>query len=149
MRWNCAQICFHQYANYLFFRSNWNILAFLHLFNFLRFIMYYFLWKYNSVMGIYAFKRKKNLKKHCVYNHGNSCLFCFTYTYKYANYTSFRRLRWRQKCLLWFVRCLPLDPLVYFDYQSFLASLQNFHSNVLQKERYKKLCNKIKSGNML
>ena len=149
MRWNCAQICFHQYANYLFFRSNWNILAFLHLFNFLRFIMYYFLWKYNSVMGIYAFKRKKNLKKHCVYNHGNSCLFCFTYTYKYANYTSFRRLRWRQKCLLWFVRCLPLDPLFYFDYQSFLASLQNFHSNVLQKERYKKLCNKIKSGNML
>ena len=108
-----------------------------------------FLWKYNSVMGIYAFKRKKNLKKHCVYNHGNSCLFCFTYTYKYANYISFRRLRWRQKCLLWFVRCLPLDPLFYFDYQSFLASLQNFHSNVLQKERYKKLCNKIKSGNML
>ena len=37
-----------------------------------------FLWKYNSVMGIYAFKRQKNLKKHCVYNHGNSCLFCFT-----------------------------------------------------------------------
>ena len=108
-----------------------------------------FLWKYNSVMGIYAFKRKKNLKKHCVYNHGNSCLFCFTYTHKYANYTSFRRLRWRQKCLLWFVRCLSLDPLFYFDYQSFLASLQNFHSNVLQKERYKKLCNKIKSGNML
>ena len=108
-----------------------------------------FLWKYNSVMGIYAFKRKKKLKKHCFYNHGNSCLFCFTYTYKYANYTSFRRLRWRQKCLLWFVRCLPLDPLFYFDYQSFLASLQNFHSNVLQKERYKKLCNKIKSGNML
>ena len=108
-----------------------------------------FLWKYNSVMGSYAFKSKKNLKKHCVYNHGNSCLFCFTYTYKYANYTSFRRLRWRQKCLLWFVRCLSLDPLFYFDYQSFLASLQNFHSNVLQKERYKKLCNKIKSGNML
>ena len=45
--------------------------------------------------------------------------------------------------------CLS-DPLFYFDYQSFLASLQNFHSNVLQKERYKKLCNyKIKSGNML
>ena len=36
--------------------------------------------------------------------------------------------------------CLS-DPLFYFDYQSFLASLQNFHSNVLQKERYKKLCN--------
>ena len=36
--------------------------------------------------------------------------------------------------------CL-LDPLFYFDYQSFLASLQNFHSNVLQKERHKKLCN--------
>ena len=149
MRWNCAQICFHQYANYLFFRSNWNILAFFTSFQFSSLHYVLFLWKYNSVMGIYAFKRKKKLKKHCFYNHGNSCLFCFTYTYKYANYTSFRRLRWRQKCLLWFVRCLPLDPLFYFDYQSFLASVQNFHSNVLQKERYKKLCNKIKSGNML
>ena len=32
-------------------------------------------------MGIYAFKRKKTLRKRCFYNHDNSHLFCFTYTY--------------------------------------------------------------------
>ena len=85
-----------------------------------------FLWKYNSVMGIYAFKRKKNLKKHCVYNHGNSCLFCFTYTYKYANYTSFRRLRCRQKCLLWFLRCLPFGPSFLFWLSEFFSFASEF-----------------------
>ena len=85
-----------------------------------------FLWKYNSFMGIYAFKRKKKLKKHCVYNHGNSCLFCFTYTYKYANYTSFRRFRWRQKCLLWFLRCLPFGPPFLFWLSEFFSFASEF-----------------------
>ena len=32
-------------------------------------------------MQIYAFKKKKTLRKRCVYNQGNSHLFRFTYTY--------------------------------------------------------------------
>ena len=33
-------------------------------------------------MRIYAFKKKKKTsRKRCVYNHGNSRLLCFTYTY--------------------------------------------------------------------
>ena len=31
-------------------------------------------------MRIYASKTKKTSSKRCVYNHGNSYLFCFTYT---------------------------------------------------------------------
>ena len=32
-------------------------------------------------MRIYALKRKKTLRKRCVYNYGNLHLFRFTYTY--------------------------------------------------------------------
>ena len=39
---NCAQSCFHLYANYLSFPSNWIILAFLRLFNLLCFILHHF-----------------------------------------------------------------------------------------------------------
>ena len=125
MKWNCAQICFHQYANYLFFRSNWNILAFLRLFNFLRFIMYSFCESIILSWKI-CFQKEKTLKKHCVYNHGNSCLFCFTYTNKYANYTSFHRFCWRQKCLLWFLGCLPFGPPFLFWLSEFFSFASEF-----------------------
>ena len=39
---NCAQSCFHLYANYQSFPSNWIILAFLQLCNLLCFILYCF-----------------------------------------------------------------------------------------------------------
>ena len=51
--------CFCQYANYLSFPSHWNILTFVRyaLFHFIQ-----FLWKHNSFMWIFAFRRK-NLKE--------------------------------------------------------------------------------------
>ena len=81
---NCTRSCFYQYANHLH-----NHLLFIKLKYpdfFYRFSIcfasfYIILCKLSSFMLIYAFKKKKTLRKRCVYNHGNSYLFRFTYTY--------------------------------------------------------------------
>ena len=80
---DCTRSCFYQYANNL---SN-HILSielkypdlFLPLFDLLRFIL-------NFVQAEFfhanlLFQKEKNSRKRCVYNHGNSYLFHFTYTY--------------------------------------------------------------------
>ena len=73
---NCSRSCFarmqitHPFA---YFPSNWNTLAFLRLFDLLRFILYYFC---ESWILSCEFTRKR-----CVYNHGDTYLFRSTYTY--------------------------------------------------------------------
>ena len=101
---NCAWRCFGQYANHLSFPSNWNIQALLQLFNLLHFILYNF-YESTILSCELMLSEGKNLKKHYIYNHGG---FRFTCTFIYANYPSFSRFRWRQKCHLWFLRCLPI-----------------------------------------
>ena len=49
---------------------------------FVSFVSFYIiLCKLSSFTRIFAFKKKKTSRKRCVYNHGNSHLFHFTYTY--------------------------------------------------------------------
>ena len=65
-----------------YFPSNWNILTFFNHFSICFVSFYIILCKLSSFMRIYAFKKKKKTsRKRCVYNHGNSRLLCFTYTY--------------------------------------------------------------------
>ena len=69
-----------------YFPSNWNILtfftAFLPLFyrDLLRVILYYFV-QAEFFHANLRFQKEKTSRKRCVYNHGNSYLFRFTYTY--------------------------------------------------------------------
>ena len=64
-----------------YFPLNWNILTSFCHFS-ISFVPFYdILCKLSSFMRIYAFKRTKTSRRRCVYNHGNSYLFRFTYTY--------------------------------------------------------------------
>ena len=125
-----SKLFFYQYANYLSVRLLSIKLNYPDCFTTFRFASFHFvlfLCKLNSFMWIYAFKRKKKTwRKRCVYNHGDSYLFRFTYTY--ANYPSSSVFRWRQKCA-----CLFEHPF-YFDYKDFIswASL---------RESFEKCCN--------
>ena len=81
---NSARSCFHQYANHLpdhLLSTELKYAYFFHHFSICFVSFYILLCKLSSFMRLYAFKRKKTLRKRCVYNHGNSYLFCFTYTY--------------------------------------------------------------------
>ena len=81
---NSARSCFHQYANHLpdhLLSIELKYAYFFYHFSICFVSFYILLCKLSSFMRLYAFKRKKTLRKRCVYNHGNSYLFCFTYTY--------------------------------------------------------------------
>ena len=81
---NSARSCFHQYANHLpdhLLSIELKYAYFFYHFSICFVSFYILLCKLSSFMRFYAFKRKKTLRKRCVYNHGNSYLFCFTYTY--------------------------------------------------------------------
>ena len=81
---NSARSCFHQYANHLpdhLLSIELKYADFFYHFSICFVSFYILLCKLSSFMRLYAFKRKKTLRKRCVYNHGNSYLFCFTYTY--------------------------------------------------------------------
>ena len=122
-----------------YFPSNSNSLIFFTTFRFASFHFILFLCKLYSLMWIYALKRKKKKwRKGCVYNHGDSYLFRFTYTY--ANYPSSSGFRWRQKCA-----CL-FEHHFYFDYQDFItwASFQRFNAGKLWE-----MLNWLKSRNTL
>ena len=83
---NCTRRCFYQYTithHLAYFPSIWNILAFLRLFDLLLFILYYM---YIFVKAKFfhvnlRFQKEKTSRKCCVYNHGDTYLFCFTNTY--------------------------------------------------------------------
>ena len=81
---NSARSCFHQYANHLpdhLLSIELKYADFFYHFSICFVSFYILLCKLSSFMRLYAFKRKKTLRKRCVYNHGNSYQFCFTYTY--------------------------------------------------------------------
>ena len=79
---NYARSCFDQYANYWYLFFHQTKISWL-FYNFLICLVsfYIFLWKHNSFMWIYAFKRKTTLRKCCVYSHSKTCLFHFTCSY--------------------------------------------------------------------
>ena len=65
-----------------YFPSNWNILTFFTTFRFASFHFILFCASWVLSCEFTLSKRKKNTsRKRCVYNHGNSRLLCFTYTY--------------------------------------------------------------------
>ena len=68
----------------------------------------------------FRFQKEKTWKKLCVFNHGDMYLFRFTYTY--MQITLHWWFRWRQKCRLWFLRCLPFwTPCLFLDFLSFTS----------------------------
>ena len=75
--------CFCQYANYLSFPSHWNILTFVRyaLFRFIQ-----FLWKHNSFMWIFVFRRKK-LERNFAFSTTAICVYFASLTL-YADYPS-------------------------------------------------------------
>ena len=98
--------------NYLSFPSHWNILTFVQyaLFHFVQ-----FLWKHNSFMWIFAFRRKK-LERNFAFSTTAICVY-------FASLTLICKLPligefcWRQKCRLWFLTCLPFwAPCLFRDF---------------------------------
>ena len=92
---------------FAYFPSNWNILAFFTTFRFCSFHLILFLWTLNSFMWIYSYKRKKKIEETlCLQPRWYICI--SFHLHLYANSPSFFcRFHWRQKCHLWFLRCLP------------------------------------------
>ena len=87
-------------------------------------------------MQIYAFKRKKTSRKHCVYNHGTSYLFLFTYTYN-ANYYLPDFAGDKNFDFQFPDACLFGHPF-YFGYQDFIGyasdfSFQRFNAGKLRE----------------
>ena len=68
------------------------------------------------------------MRKRCVYNHGDSYLFRFTYTY--ANYPSSGGFRRRQKCRPSLPRCLPFWVPFLFWLSRFYKLSFRLHFNV-------------------
>ena len=130
---NFGRSCFHQvsYANHLSFPSNWNILDF---YDFLiasrPFIL--FLWKHNSFMSIYVFKRKK-LRRNVAFS-TTAIRIILLHLRLSANYVPFSKFGWRQKHGLsqihWlsfsFSHAWLLGHPVYFDDQDFLRFSSDF-----------------------
>ena len=87
------------------------------------------------------FQKENTLRKHCVYNHGNTYLFHFTYTYikiitlLSADFTGDKNMAFNVSDA-----CLFGHPL-YFDYQDFLSFTSNSPFQVLIDENYEKCCN--------
>ena len=106
---NCALSCFYQYSNHLFFRLRSNKLkysGFFYDFS-ICFVSYYFceswilsceltLSEGKKIWGNVVFTRSRcvSISLHSPFN-------------PYANSPSFSGFRWRHKCRLWFLRCLP------------------------------------------
>ena len=83
--WAGLEVFFFQYANHLpnhLLSIELKYPDFFYHFSICFVSFYIILCKLSSFMRIYAFKKKKKTsRKRCVYNHGNSRLLCFTYTY--------------------------------------------------------------------
>ena len=81
---NCTRSCFYQYANHLpnhLLSIKLKYPDFFYRFSICFVSFYIILCKLSSFMLICTFKKKKTSGKRCVYNHRNSYLFRFTYTY--------------------------------------------------------------------
>ena len=114
---------------------------FLRLSDLPRFILHciLFLWKHNSFMWIYLFKRKKTLRKGCVYSHSDTCLFRFPYTYMQITLNLAVFARDKNIAFDLSDACLFGHP-VYFDYRDFLGfasdlSFQSFNAGKLSEMR--------------
>ena len=134
---NSARSCFHQYANHLpdhLLSIELKYADFFYHFSICFVSFYILLCKLSSFMRLYAFKRKKTLRKRCVYNHGN--LYSISLHLRlYANYCSSARFRWRQKYRFWIPKCLPFGGAPFILAIKILkAKLQTFHSNVFMRE---------------
>ena len=86
------------------------------------------------------FQKENTWKKHCVYNHGNTYLFRFTYTYIQITLLSVDFTGDKNIAFNVSDACLFGHP-VYFDYQDFLSFASNFPFQVLMEENYEKCCN--------
>ena len=109
--------CFFHYANYLSFPSHWTILTFVRyaLFHFIQ-----FLWKHNSFMWIFAFRRKK-LERNFAFSTTAICIYFASLTL-ICKLPFIGEFRWRQKCHLWFLRCLPFwTSCLFWDFLSFTS----------------------------
>ena len=126
---NCARSCFYQYANHL---PN-HLLSielkypdfFLPLFDFLRFILYYFA-QAEFFHANLRFQKEKNCEE-------RSCLqpwqFVSTslHLHLYANYCWSAGFRWRQKCWFWIPRCLPFwAPFLFWLSRIYKLSFRLF-----------------------
>ena len=95
---------------------------------------YIILRKLSSFMRIYAFKRKKTLRKRCVYYHGNLYLFRFTYTYM-LELLFIHRISLETKISILNSQMLAFwGTLFILAIKILKAKLQTFHSNVLMRE---------------
>ena len=126
---NCAGSCFYWYANHLPFcllSMKLKYPGFFTTFQFASFHFILFLWKLNSFIWIYTFKRKKIFEETlCIkpWRYVSSSL----HLHLRANYPSFGRFPWRQKCRLWFLRCLPfLGTLFILTIKIFLSFASDF-----------------------
>ena len=86
------------------------------------------------------FQKENTWKKHCVYNHGNTYLFRFTYTYIQITLLSVDFTGDKNIAFNVSDACLFGHP-VYFYYQDFLSFASNFPFQVLMEENYDKCCN--------
>ena len=130
---NCTWSCFYQYPNHLpnhVLSIELKYPDFFYHFSICFILFYIILWKLISFMQIYAFKRKKTSRKRCVYNHGNSYLFRFTYTKMQITVhpgCSSTRFRWRQNRRLWIPRCLPFwAPFLFWLSRFYKLSFRLF-----------------------
>ena len=97
------------------------------------------------ILWIYSFERKKHYHLHL---QPRQYMSISPHLHLYANYPSFGRFCWRQKCCLWFLRCLPFfSPYLFRLSRFFKLHSQTFHSSVLMQEE--KCCSWIKSRNTL
>jgi len=104
---NCTRSCFYQFANYLYlFRFHQTKISWLFYDFLICFLSFYiFLWKYNSFMWIYTFKKENKFEEMLHLQPWRYMSISF-HLHLYTNYPSFGRFHWRQKYCLWFLRCL-------------------------------------------
>ena len=135
---NWAINCFYQYANHL---PN-HLLSielkypdfFSPLFDFLRFILFYFV-QTEFLYGNIRFQKEKTSRKRCVYNHGNLYLFRFTYAYMQLLFNRWISLETKMSILNSQMLAF-LGTLFVLAIKILKAKLLTFHSSVLMRESY-------------
>ena len=130
---NCARCCFLSICKSsnlsLTFHQTEISWLFLPLFDLLRITLYYFVQAEFFHVNLRS-QKEKTSRKLCVYNHGDSYLFRFTYTY--ANYPSSGGFPWRQKYRLAFPRCLPFGvPFLFWLWRFYKLWFRRFISTFL------------------
>ena len=139
---NCVRCCFYRYGNLLPFcwpSIKLKYANFLTTFWFSAFHFIFFV-KAEFFHVNLPFQKENTWRKHCVYNHGNTIR--FTYTYIQITLLSVDFIGDKNIAFNVSDACLFGHP-VYFDYQDFLSFTSNFPFQVLMEENYEKRCNWI------